>query len=124
MNNGWIMEELQTADLRDKRLETRLVKLLDTLSQNSTASIPAACTDRAEMAAAYRFFDNEKIEYVFERGSVIFRFARNGVNASSNDNQGEDCEVNVQDDKHVFSVVRRITEKITEPTIQRISPKG
>jgi hypothetical protein len=63
MNNGWIMEELQTADLRDKRLETRLVKLLDTLSQNSTASIPAACTDRAEMVAAYRFFDNEKIDF-------------------------------------------------------------
>lgn len=63
MNNGWVMDELQTADLRDKRLEKRLIKLLDTLSQNSTASIPAACTDRAEMVAAYRFFDNEKIEF-------------------------------------------------------------
>ena len=63
MNNGWIMEELQTADLRDKRLEKRLIHLLDTLSQNSTASIPAACTDRAEMVAAYRFFDNQKIEF-------------------------------------------------------------
>ena len=63
MNNGWTMEEMETADLRDKRLEKRLVTLLDTLSQNSTASIPAACTDRAEMVAAYRFFDNEKIEF-------------------------------------------------------------
>lgn len=59
----WIMDELQTADLRDKRLEKRLIGLLDSLSKASTASIPAACNDRAEMVAAYRFFDNDKIEF-------------------------------------------------------------
>jgi len=37
--------------------------LLDSLSKSSTASIPAACNDRAEMVAAYRFFDNEKVEF-------------------------------------------------------------
>ena len=57
------MDELQTSDLRDKRLEKRLVKLLESLSNCSTASIPAACNDRAEMVAAYRFFDNDKIEF-------------------------------------------------------------
>ena len=61
--NAWIMDELQTADLRDKRLERRLISLLDSLSKSSTASIPAACNDRAEMVAAYRFFDNEKVEF-------------------------------------------------------------
>ena len=61
--DGWIMEEMQSADLRDKRLERRLVGLLDSLSKSSTASIPAACNDRAEMVAAYRFFDNEKVEF-------------------------------------------------------------
>ena len=60
---GWIMDELQTADLRDKRLERRLGGLLDSLSQASTLSIPAACCDRAEMVAAYRFFDNEKVDF-------------------------------------------------------------
>lgn len=59
----WIMDELQTADLRDKRLEKRMIGLLESLSQSSTASIPAACNDRAEMVAAYRFFDNEKVEF-------------------------------------------------------------
>ena len=59
----WIMDELQTADLRDKRLERRLCKLLDSLSQSSTLSIPSACDDRAEMVAAYRFFDNEKVDF-------------------------------------------------------------
>lgn len=61
--DAWIMDELQTADLRDKRLERRLVTLLDSLSHTSTASIPAACNDRAEMVAAYRFFDNDKVEF-------------------------------------------------------------
>jgi IS4 transposase len=61
--DSWIMEEMQTADLRDKRLERRLNRLLDSLSKSSTASIPAACNDRAEMVAAYRFFDNEKVEF-------------------------------------------------------------
>ena len=44
---SWVMDELQTADLRDKRLEKRFVGLLESLSQASTASIPAACNDRA-----------------------------------------------------------------------------
>jgi len=61
MASQWVMDEMQTADLRDKRLEGRLVKLLDTLSAASTASIPAACHDLAEMVAAYRFFDNDKV---------------------------------------------------------------
>ena len=60
---NWLMDELQTTDLRDKRLERRLLKLLESLSQSSTLSIPAACNDRAEMVAAYRFFDNEKVDF-------------------------------------------------------------
>lgn len=63
MESRWVLDEMQTVDLRDKRLERRLVKLLDTLSQASTASIPAACHDRAEMVAAYRFFDNDKVDF-------------------------------------------------------------
>lgn len=63
MVSQWVLDEMETADLRDKRLERRLVDLLDTLSQASTASIPAACHDRAEMVAAYRFFDNDKVGF-------------------------------------------------------------
>ncbi|MCA9171788.1 MAG: IS4 family transposase [Planctomycetales bacterium] len=64
MTSQWVMDEMQTVDLRDKRLERRLVGLLDTLSQASSASIPAACHDRAEMVAAYRFFDNDNVDFV------------------------------------------------------------
>ena len=47
----------------DKRLERRMVTLLESLSESSTASIPAACSDHAEMVAAYRFFDNDKVSF-------------------------------------------------------------
>jgi hypothetical protein len=39
------MVELQTVDLRDKRLERRLVQMRYTISQSSTVGIPAACHD-------------------------------------------------------------------------------
>jgi hypothetical protein len=63
MVSQWVMDEIQDANLFDKRLEQRFRTLLDSLSQASTASIPAACNDRAEMVAAYRFFDNEKVQF-------------------------------------------------------------
>lgn len=63
MVSQWVMEELEQVELFDKRLEQRFRKLLDSLSKASDASIPAACDDRAEMVAAYRFFDNEKVDF-------------------------------------------------------------
>ena len=63
MEDSWVYDELQSMDLRDKRLEKRLISLLETLSKSSTARIPTACSDRAEMVAAYRFFDNEKVDF-------------------------------------------------------------
>ncbi len=63
MVSQWVIDEVQDVTLFDKRLEQRFRNLLDNLSQASTASIPAACNDRAEMVAAYRFFDNEKVQF-------------------------------------------------------------
>ena len=63
MVSQWDMVETQEVNLLDKRLEARFRTLLDSLSQASTASIPAACNDRAEMVAAYRFFDNQKVQF-------------------------------------------------------------
>ena len=57
------MDELQSVDLRDKRLDKRMIGLLESLSQSSTASIPAACSGRSEMVYAYRFFDNDKVDF-------------------------------------------------------------
>jgi hypothetical protein len=57
----WAMEEMKTANLPDKRLNERLVAVLSQLSAQPTASIPAACGGYAEMAAAYRLFENERL---------------------------------------------------------------
>lgn len=64
----WAVEEMKTARLGDKRLNARLAEVLSQLAARPTASIPAACGGRKEMAAAYRFFDNERtsVENVLE----------------------------------------------------------
>lgn len=59
----WVVEEMQTAKLNDKRLNERLTQVLSLLSERPTASIPAACGGRAEMVAAYRFFENENTTF-------------------------------------------------------------
>ena len=59
----WVVEEMKDADLQDNRLNDRLAVLLDQLAGHPTPSIPAACGGYAEMMAAYRFFDNEKVGF-------------------------------------------------------------
>ena len=59
----WVVDEMQTADLKDKRLDARLREVLSQLAARPTASIPAACGGRAEMEAAYRLFDNDHVTF-------------------------------------------------------------
>lgn len=59
----WVCEEMKTAKLNDRRLNERLRTVLAQLAEHPTASIPAACGGYAEMAAAYRLFDNEKATF-------------------------------------------------------------
>ena len=63
MAQVWAIDEMKTADLKDKRLNDRLCEVLSQLATRPTASIPAACGGRAEMEAAYRLFDNEKATF-------------------------------------------------------------
>ena len=59
----WVLNELKTADLKDKRLDNRLSQVLSQLGGHPTASIPAACGGNAEMTGAYRLFDNDKATF-------------------------------------------------------------
>lgn len=59
----WVVDEMKTADLKDKRLNDRLGEVLSQLGGHPTASISAACGGYAEMAAAYRLFDNKKVNF-------------------------------------------------------------
>ena len=59
----WVLHEMRTADLKDKRLNHRLKEVLSQLGGYPTGSIPAACGGHGEMTAAYRLFDNEKATF-------------------------------------------------------------
>jgi hypothetical protein len=59
----WVIDEMKTADLKDKRLDARLREVLSQLGSRPVVSIPAACGGHAETTAAYRFFDNEKVTF-------------------------------------------------------------
>ena len=63
MHAPWAVEELAAASFGDKRLDARAVILLSMLGDRPVLSIPAACGGKAEMKAAYRFFDNEKVTF-------------------------------------------------------------
>ena len=56
-----LKDEVRDADLGDERLNKRLGKIIEQLGASPTLSIPAATDGRAEMEAAYRFFDNNNV---------------------------------------------------------------
>ena len=56
-----LKDEVRDAALGDQRLTKRLGKVIDQLGAKPTMSVPAATRGRAEMEAAYRFFDNDKV---------------------------------------------------------------
>jgi len=63
MADSWAVEEMMDVNLHDARLNNRLREVLSQLGGHPTASIPAACGGNAEMNAAYRLFDNEKVGF-------------------------------------------------------------
>jgi hypothetical protein len=54
--------ELRHVDLGDQRLNQRLVKLVDDLLRAPEASVPEASGDWAATKAAYRFWDNRRVD--------------------------------------------------------------
>jgi hypothetical protein len=59
----WAEEEVLEADFGDTRLDDRLAILLSDMGSRPNLSIPAACIGQAEIKAAYRFFDNDKVTF-------------------------------------------------------------
>ncbi len=56
-----LADEVRNAQFGDQRLGKRLGIIADRLAAKPNMSIPAAMNGRAEMEAAYRFFDNSKV---------------------------------------------------------------
>ena len=61
---SWVEEELATVNLQDARRDRRLKELVSDLSARPAMSIPAAVgSGHAETTAAYRFFENPRVEF-------------------------------------------------------------
>jgi hypothetical protein len=58
----WVEQELDGGEFPDQRLRARLGKLLGDLGQRVGDTIPMACQDWAATKAAYRFFDNPRVD--------------------------------------------------------------
>lgn len=56
-----ILNEAQYCDFGDARLNKRLSQIVVRLGEKPNMSISSACDGRAEMEAAYRFFDNKNV---------------------------------------------------------------
>jgi len=58
----WVEREIEGCEFPDQRLKTRFGKLLGQLGEKIGAALPAACQDWAATKAAYRFFDNPRVD--------------------------------------------------------------
>lgn len=59
----WIEAELGGADMGDTRLTARLLQITGKFYEKPAANIPQACGSGPAAKAAYRFLDNEKVEW-------------------------------------------------------------
>ena len=60
---SWAAEEFGTAQLGDKRLNSRLVKVAERLGATPSQSIPSACGGWGDTAAAYRLLGNDRCDW-------------------------------------------------------------
>ena len=58
----WVEREIEGCEFPDERLKTRFGKLLGQLGKKIGAALPTACQDWAATKAAYRFFDNPRVD--------------------------------------------------------------
>ena len=60
---SWAAAELGGAKLGDARLNRRLVRVVERLGAQPSASIPVACGGWAETQAAYRLLAHEDVDW-------------------------------------------------------------
>ena len=74
---AWVEYELADGAFPDQRLKTRLGRLLGDLGERIGGTLPMACQDWAATKAAYRFFDNPRLnDGVILAGHVAATAAR------------------------------------------------
>lgn len=60
--DGWVEREIDGCEFPDERLKKRFGKLLGQLGEKIGSALPTACQDWAATKAAYRFFDNPRVD--------------------------------------------------------------
>lgn len=60
--SSWVENELRGSEFKDKRLHRRVRLILEQLGSNPGGTVPLACQDWANTKAAYRFFDNDRVD--------------------------------------------------------------
>ncbi len=59
---SWVKEELKNVNLPDKRLNKRLIKIVENLAQQPHSSVPKASEDWANTKATYNFWKSKRFE--------------------------------------------------------------
>jgi len=59
----WAATEFAQLNLGDARLDKRARTLMERFAADPTASVPNACKGWGEIMGAYRFFDNDSVEW-------------------------------------------------------------
>lgn len=59
----WAAQEFEAVQLGDQRLNKRLIKVVEQLAAQPTQSIPQACGEWSQIAAAYRLLSNERCDW-------------------------------------------------------------
>jgi hypothetical protein len=62
-SKNWTQVEFGQLDLGDARLNRRARTLMESMAAAPTASVPKACNGWGETMAAYRFFDNDSVDW-------------------------------------------------------------
>jgi hypothetical protein len=62
VSDNWVAHEFRYLDLGDQRLDKRLSIIMEDFARKPDALIPKACGSWAKAKAAYRFFDNPRVE--------------------------------------------------------------
>jgi hypothetical protein len=58
---SWAEEEFINLELGDKRINTRAIKIVESMAKSPGSSIPGSCQGWAETIATYRFYANESV---------------------------------------------------------------
>lgn len=61
MINEWAIKEMSNLDIGDKRLNTRMIKIISEIAKQPQHSIPQIFRGHAETQAAYRLFSNDLV---------------------------------------------------------------